>query len=152
MQPSGPCRLWQSMASMVRARGVTGSVAGMKPALANAILRDLVDSMGPGSGYVQRRKCAAWLRDVHGMDTSMVEAFLIALSRSPGIWAKGASYWFSKKAVFHIRHRDWRIAIGKVDVHVAHLLRDALKPAHGRRALALYTRLDTALKALEQKK
>ena len=135
---------------MAKARGATGSVAGMEPALVNAILRDLVGSMRPG--YVQRRRCAAWLRNEHDMDTPTVEAMLLALSRSPGIWAKGASYWFSKKATFHIRHRDWRMAIGKVDVHVAGLLRDVLGGAHGRRALALYTRLDTALKALESER
>lgn len=100
-------------------RGRTGSAGGVPPTLVTDILYQLVAKIEEQHGAVFKREQAAEiLRELVGED--QVERFLEQLVQVPGISAEGdGMYSLPTDARFLVKHRQWRFAVGRLDLQEA---------------------------------
>ena len=103
--------------------------------------------------HFKREQAAEILREL--VDADQVERFLEQLVQVPGIWSLGdGMYELPADAAFCTRHREWRFAVGRMDLKEAGELVVALRLLQRQKTLsvgtlALLNRVTTALDSLE---
>ena len=104
---------------------------------------------GKHGAKFKREQAAEILRELVGTD--QVDHFLKQLVQVPGVVSKGdGRYELPGSPMFCVRHREWRFAVGRVDLAEAFQLLDALEGEHLVFGLAtLVKRLKIALDSLE---
>lgn len=118
---------------MPKPRGPTGSIRGIQQALAQDLLVRLVAElqMGAQDGIFERAMAARIVRS-WGFDESIVDGFLLALERMPGVKNAGPGWLqLPPSPVQHALHRSWRFALGRADLADARALLEALQRSSG---------------------
>ncbi len=112
---------------MGKTRGPTGTAGGVSGQMVTDILVEAVVKIQKKHGAeFKREQAAEVLREIVGH--TQVERFLEQLVQVPGIVSKGEGM-YRLAAVdpgFYVRHREWRFAVGRMDLREATELREAL--------------------------
>ena len=140
---------------MGKTRGPTGTAGGVSGGMVTDMLVEAVVKIQKKHGAeFKREQAAEVLREIVGH--TQVERFLEQLVQVPGIMSRGVGmYELPRDAEFCVRHREWRFAVGRMDLREAMELREALILLARKRlgltvgTKALLKRLGIALDSLE---
>ena len=133
-------------------RGPVGSVAGVPPRIATPLLVSLVEKLtAKGSRRYHRSHARRLLQEQWKLDGAALRAFLQALDRIPGNTRLNGGWWLlPPKATAWAEQRQWRVAVGQLNLHEATALLRCLRTERFNlppKLETLYTRLWWAIEA-----
>ncbi len=111
-----------------KARGPDGSVRGVGEEVATEVLEALVAELLSVEPERRRIEAAQLLRSRWSFEENLVDGFLWALARMPGVSAgRAGELFFDPDVQAYAKYRGWRIALGRADLADASTLLWALR-------------------------